>query len=259
MSYETMPTHAFPPTPKLNTVLTTPLQNVTSRPAAYRVSPAAQEHIPPQVSQWALAFLPQNILSTVLRTFLKSKPQALGIVLIAAAILDIALGIGLAVGTGLNRGFILSFISGISFLGTVLYIIAGSLTIAAHTKPNICLVKGSLSLNIISSIVSFISLIINSIDLALSRPYPYYRYDDDYYRYHKEYVTACVLASLLLVIHLLVFSVSLSVSIFGCRSLSHIPTNVTQVFVMQKDGVASVYPSTVQATSQLLPSTMPTV
>ncbi|XP_075034477.1 membrane-spanning 4-domains subfamily A member 8-like [Mixophyes fleayi] len=127
------------------------------------------------------------------------------------------------------------------------YIIAGGLTIGAQCKPNICLVKGSLSLNIISSIFSFIAAILNCVDLATNRCHYYsYYYNSNYYNMCQQQLNSgYALSSLLLVINLLIFCVSLSVSIFGCRSLSRVTPNVPQVFVIQNDAVVSMNPSTV--------------
>ncbi|XP_063819447.1 membrane-spanning 4-domains subfamily A member 4A-like [Pseudophryne corroboree] len=233
--YETLLSGGFSAVPKLNRLPAPNYHNGNSRPPAYNAYPATQVYtVPPEVLQWNLAaVVPQNldISNHFFRTFRKGKPKALGIVLIVAAVLQIPLGIAFV--------FVkqsITLFSGLPFWGAIFYIIAGSLTIAAQSKPSRCLVRGSLSLNIISTIISVVSLIINSVEMAIDGFY--YYYDDgvgNTTEYHKKQIIGYILSTLLLFISLLLFCVTLSVSIFGCRSLAHAQSNVTQVFVMQKD------------------------
>ncbi|XP_044130752.1 membrane-spanning 4-domains subfamily A member 8-like [Bufo gargarizans] len=244
-----------------NTPVPTYLQNVPQQPPPYNGLPSTQVwNASTVVPQWRVA----NVVtpntdpsSPFYLTFLKSKPRALGIVLIVSSILEIGLGIGLGF-----TNFTITLPSGIPFWGTIFYIIAGALTIAAQSKPNVCLVRGSLSLNIISSIFSVIAIILNIVDLATLRCYYYYYYYGNYgdygnygyYDYQNEYrrcqqllSATYALQSILLVINLLIFCISFSVSIFGCRSLCKISSNSPQVFLIQND-LVSMNPSTVPAT-----------
>ncbi|XP_040294313.1 membrane-spanning 4-domains subfamily A member 4A-like [Bufo bufo] len=244
--------------PYSNTPVPTYLQNAPQQPPPFNGLPSTQVwNASTVVPQWRVA----NVVtpntdpsSSFYRTFLKSKPRALGIVLIVSSILEIGLGIGLAF-----TNFTITLPSGIPFWGTIFYIIAGALTIAAQSKPNICLVRGSLSLNIISSIFSGIAIILNSVDLATLQCYLYYYGNYGYYGYYNDYLNKyrrCLqllpatyaLQSILLVINLLIFCISFSVSIFGCRSLCKISSNSPQVYLIQNDLVVSMNPSTVPAT-----------
>ncbi|XP_073537279.1 membrane-spanning 4-domains subfamily A member 4D-like isoform X2 [Phyllobates terribilis] len=253
-TYETIQNQASPAVPNWRTSVPTCQQNVYPPIPAYTTSPSTQVWPAPAVAPQmnATAILAPNTLpsSTFYQTFLKSKPKALGIVLIISAILEIGLGIGL-VFTILSS----SLTSGIHFWGPICYIIAGALTIAAHPKPNVCLIRGSLSLNIITSVFSTIALIINIADLAnmatFHRCYYYsgdYYYDDDYYERCKNLLYGGYgIIAVLLIINLLLFCVSLSLSIFGCRSLSKVSSNSPQVFMVQNDVLVSTNPSTVPA------------
>ncbi|XP_063819446.1 membrane-spanning 4-domains subfamily A member 4A-like [Pseudophryne corroboree] len=252
-AYNTLLQDAPSSIPTMNASVTTSYQYVSPQPQDYNVSLATQAcNVPPEVPQWSVAaVVPQNIdvLTAYIRTFLKGKPKILGIVLIVAGILQLILGIAMAA----TMPWITAE-SGIPFWGSVFYIIAGSLSIAAQNKPNICLVKGAFSLNIISIPASLIAVILNSFDLAQNAYC--YNYKRDAYGSDWS-ARSCsgriVVTVLLILINLLVFSVSLSISIFGCRSLSRVPINVTQVFVLQKDGVTAMNPSTHPAASQLPP------
>ncbi|XP_040290546.1 membrane-spanning 4-domains subfamily A member 4A-like [Bufo bufo] len=252
--YESLEGQAPSAVPYWNTPVPTYLQNVPQQPPPYNGLPSTQVwNASTVVPQWRVA----NVVtpntdpsSPFYLTFLKSKPRALGIVLIVSSILEIGLGIGLGF-TSLT----ITLPSGIPFWGTIFYIIAGALTIAAQSKPNVCLVRGSLSLNIISSIFSGIAIILNCVDLATLRCYYYYYGNYGYYDYQNEYrrcqqllSATYALQSILLVINLLIFCISLSVSIFGCRSLSKISSNSPQVYLIQNDLVVSMNPSTVPAT-----------
>ncbi|XP_069837182.1 membrane-spanning 4-domains subfamily A member 4A-like [Dendropsophus ebraccatus] len=169
--------------------------------------------------------------------FLKGKPKLLGIFLIVTAILQIALGIA-----GVFTTIALTVAIGIPFWSPVFYIIAGSLTIGAQASPNICLVKGSLGLNIVTTILSFTGFILNCLDLFVIGNFPDY---DDYIigtRAGGSFVLAILLIS-----NLLLFSVSISVSVFGCRALCYTPTNAPQVFFLQHDVVVSAPPPAYEA------------
>ncbi|XP_069837153.1 membrane-spanning 4-domains subfamily A member 4A-like [Dendropsophus ebraccatus] len=233
------------PIPAYNVSSPIPAYNVSSPIPAYNVSPSAQVlTVPTAAPQWtvATAAAPNTASSSLFyQTFLKGKPRDLGIVLIVSAILELAFGIALAI-------FFQSvtLLSGIAFWGPVFYIIAGSLTIAAHSKHNLCLIKGSLSLNILSSIFSIIAVILNIIDVATVYCYYYTGsyYDDDTCRQLRDNVYG--LGSALIVLNLLLFCVSLSLSIFGCRSLSTVSSDSPQVLVIQS--VVSMNPATAPAT-----------
>ncbi|XP_040176988.1 membrane-spanning 4-domains subfamily A member 8-like [Rana temporaria] len=228
-------------------------------PPPYYVPPSTHTRSVPTVApQWyPSTIIPQNINPSLpfFQTFLMGKPKALGILVIVAAILEI--GLGIALGFTL---FTITLPSGIPFWGPVFYIIAGSLTIAAQTKPNTCLIRGSLGLNIVSSIFNMIAVILNIVDFLIIQcyfsNYSYYNsyydgyysyYDYGNYNYNAYYLCqqkrngSYAVVSLLLVIHLLLFCVTVSTSVFGCRSLSKVQ-NVNQVFVMQNDVVLAMNP-----------------
>ncbi|XP_069608935.1 uncharacterized protein [Ranitomeya imitator] len=214
-TYETIQNQASSAVPNWITSVPTYQQHVCPPLPAYTASPSTQMWNAPTVTpQWSVA----NVMapnthpsSPFYQTFLKSRPKALG------------------------------------------YIIAGALTISAHRKPNVCLIRGSLSLNIITSIFSTIALILNIIDLAVMQSYCYYGsgnyYNEVYYQECKnQFYGGYAVLSILLIINVLLFCVSLSISVFGCRSLSQVSSNSPQVFLIQNDVVVSTNLSTVPAT-----------
>ncbi|KAM5140485.1 membrane-spanning 4-domains subfamily A member 8-like [Mantella aurantiaca] len=209
----------------------------------YALTSNMASSVPTTAPQWHVPTIMQPNMdrsSPFFQTFLKGKPLALGILVICASILEIAFGIAFFFFDGT-----VTSISGISFWGPVFYIIAGSLTIAAQKKPNVCLIRGSLSLNIISCIFSMIAVILSAVDMRIISYYYRNYYSNSYYIYFYTVGTFIIL-SMLLVINLLLFSVTISTSIFGCMSLSKVPT-VIQVFVMQKDVTFSTNPMAIPA------------
>ncbi|CAI9619127.1 unnamed protein product [Staurois parvus] len=174
--YETLMSSTPSSVPVSNVPVASFFQNVSPPSNVYYVPPTTQTWSGPTVApQWHLsAIVPQNMDPSLpfFQTFLKGKPKALGIVVLVAAILEIGLGIVLAI-----THLAITLISGTPFWGPVFYIIAGSLTVAAQKKPNICLIKGSLSLNIISSIFSMVAVILNIIDFLTNQCYSSYSYN----------------------------------------------------------------------------------
>ncbi|XP_073453245.1 membrane-spanning 4-domains subfamily A member 4A-like isoform X2 [Aquarana catesbeiana] len=240
--------------PASNVPVASFFQNISPPPPTFYIPPSTQAFSVPTVApQWRLsAIIPQNMDPSLpfFQTFLKGKPKALGILVIVAAILEIGLGIA-----SVFTSFTITFPSGIPFWGPVFYIIAASLTLAAQKKPNICLIKGSLSLNIISSIFSMVAVILNIADLATLRCYSYsygyygnsgynYNYYEAQRQCQQKLNGAYAVISLLLVINLLLFCVTVSTSVFECRSLSKVQS-VTQVFVLQNDVVLAMNPGAV--------------
>ncbi|XP_077310760.1 membrane-spanning 4-domains subfamily A member 4A-like [Lithobates pipiens] len=166
------------------------------------------------------------------QTFLKGKPKALGIVLIVSGILEFVLGIA-----SIYTGALYSLLSGIDFWGAIVYIIAGALTMVAGTNPNICMIRGSLAMNIITAIFSFIAFILVCADLAALDAV------NDYYGGTlKHYLPGgTAVLAILLILNLLLFCVSISLSVFGCQAVGHESNTPAQVFVVQNTVVSGMH------------------
>ncbi|XP_063819179.1 membrane-spanning 4-domains subfamily A member 15-like [Pseudophryne corroboree] len=224
-----------PDAPAYNVPPASHMWNVPPASQMWNVPPAQQFHNFPVTQQWNAIAAAQITQSPAFhQTFLKGKPKALGIVLIVVGIIHIGLGVG----TFFTASY-LNIISGIPFWGAVFYIIAGSLSVAGHSRPSICLVKGSLALNIIATVVSALGVIFTCVDFAIN----YWSLLDCRHYYCEPLIHGGnIVRSFFIITYLLLFSISISISVFGCKALNHPSSNAPQMLVIQ-NGAAFTVPS----------------
>ncbi|XP_034612515.1 membrane-spanning 4-domains subfamily A member 15-like isoform X3 [Trachemys scripta elegans] len=110
-----------------------------------------------------------------LEKFHKGEPLALGITQILVGAVQFAVGMVMAM---VNSYFwILALSVHVPIWSGLLYIISGALSVAAAKNPKIQLVKGSLGMNIISSVLAGCAMILYLVSLMESR----YQYRCNWY------------------------------------------------------------------------------
>ncbi|XP_005998391.2 membrane-spanning 4-domains subfamily A member 4D-like isoform X1 [Latimeria chalumnae] len=185
-----------------------------------------------------------------LQKFLKGEPKALGATQIMTGIITIILGIIRLKAPSCSVLVMLMapFWSGISF------IISGSLSVASANKPKVTLVKATLGMNIISAVFAGITIILYSIDLAFEWRYCRYNYG---YVCTELSVLCTGSKAILLILSLLEFAVSISVSAFSCKGVCYENAPTTVIYIQNtphQDPVAVPGPSDLLNLGTPLPS-----
>ncbi|KAM8924657.1 membrane-spanning 4-domains subfamily A member 8-like [Pelodytes ibericus] len=176
-----------------------------------------------------MAVLPANMPSNAYQVLNKGQPKALGVTQIVLAFFMISLGT-ISFFTTINY-LQLTVYTGLTFWGAVLYIISGSLSVAVENKPSRCLTKGFLTMNIISSLTALTSVVIFLLDMFIYECYG----NECYGIYDTLNVNRITVLSFLSLASLLQFCVCISLSVFGCKSLSHGSSNPVQVLMIPND------------------------
>ncbi|XP_066567797.1 membrane-spanning 4-domains subfamily A member 4A [Amia ocellicauda] len=148
-----------------------------------------------------------------LRKFLKGEPKVLGAVQITIAVMILLTAVVQFMSSYASDTFVM-------FFGAIFYIISGSLCIAANQNLRSDLIKAALAMNIVSSIVAFIGVILYIIDLIISSSY------------NLVFMSQGV-NGVMLVLSLLELCISISISAFGCKATcnqSLVPSDVVQQF-----------------------------
>ncbi|XP_050964034.1 membrane-spanning 4-domains subfamily A member 4A-like isoform X2 [Labeo rohita] len=154
-----------------------------------------------------------------LKEFLKGQPKALGTVQIMIGLITFLFGIVSAVYADSTFIYI-----GIPFWGSLIYIIAGSLSIAAENNrkslSSMCLVNGSLGMNIFSALTAGIALALISLNLAVRAQYTFTQCNnnDCYYVAAKYETLSLGISGVLLLFTLLQFIISICLSAFACKA-----------------------------------------
>ncbi|XP_070619908.1 membrane-spanning 4-domains subfamily A member 4A-like isoform X2 [Erythrolamprus reginae] len=145
------------------------------------------------------------------KKFFRGEPLALGIT-------QIFIGI-----TGIIFGILLD------------YIISGSVAVAAARNPKIPLVKGALSMNVISAVTAGIGIVILGITLPTVRFHFMY--------FCSEPLEVCLetihivegILAILLVFTIVEFCIAISLSSFGCKMLCRNTFTETVVVIYQNE------------------------
>ncbi|XP_041719645.2 membrane-spanning 4-domains subfamily A member 4A isoform X1 [Coregonus clupeaformis] len=163
--------------------------------------------------------LGQTVYSA-LGSFRAGHPKALGTVQIMIGLLMLLTGIVMATGPEVDN---IGVFSGIFVWGSIIYVIAGSLTVAADNKLNKCLVNGSLVMNVVATVTALTGIILHSLDGAGILYSCYYPDNPSsyppYYVCQQYWVRSQGISGVLAVFSVLEFIVSICVSSFACRAV----------------------------------------
>ncbi|XP_048048335.1 membrane-spanning 4-domains subfamily A member 15-like [Megalobrama amblycephala] len=99
--------------------------------------------------------------NAALKVFFKAQPKALGTVQILIGVMIFFIGFLLTI---IYPNIVI--ISGITYWGSFIYISAGSLSVAAQNKLNLCLVKASRVMNVISAITAGLTIFLMSVEIT---------------------------------------------------------------------------------------------
>ncbi|XP_053122710.1 membrane-spanning 4-domains subfamily A member 4A-like [Hemicordylus capensis] len=161
-----------------------------------------------------------------LKKFYQGEPLALGITQILIGIIGMAFAITGNMADSYYR--IIYLIVMTPYWTGVLYIISGSLSVAAARNPKPSLVKGMLGMNVVSAVATGIAIVFLSFSL-LHHTY-YYRNQCSRYSSSSDVDPACYeneilpykklvgMMAVLLVFNILEFCISISNAAFGCKN-----------------------------------------
>ncbi|KAK9975087.1 hypothetical protein ABG768_023146 [Culter alburnus] len=164
--------------------------------------------------------------NTTLTRFFKAQPKALGTVQIMIGVVCFLFGI-----IQTNGGYpSILLVSGITYWGSLIYISAGSLSVAAQNKLHACVVKASLVMNVISAMTAVTAIVLMSIELKLVSSEVCYSYSYDCF-YFKTYNLG--ITGIFLVFSILQFFISICISGFACKATCNTDSTVVSVELNQ--------------------------
>ncbi|XP_036077209.1 membrane-spanning 4-domains subfamily A member 4A [Rousettus aegyptiacus] len=154
--------------------------------------------------------------------FLKGEPKVLGVVQILIALTNLSLGVIIISVTVPHFVYIytqpFSVYTGYTVWGSVMFLISGSLSVAAGVRTSKGLVRCSLGFNITSSVFAITGIILTAISLGVfSFAYGHCGYETtsgDCFMVNSIFLG---MDAIVLILSVLEFCISVSLSAFGCK------------------------------------------
>ncbi|KAM4709673.1 membrane-spanning 4-domains subfamily A member 4A-like [Discoglossus pictus] len=160
-----------------------------------------------------------------------------------------------------ERRAIMFFVyTGLLFWSGLMYIISGSLSVAAAYKPTIGKMRSSLVLNILSSVAAAVGIILFIINYTGLRHVYYYKENNLYCSVYGPNQTCegifnpetvfLGMTLLMFFFTILEFCISISTSVFGCKTICRTSFNEVYVVIYQTTSMNPAAPSTDETKNQ---------
>ncbi|XP_042531682.1 membrane-spanning 4-domains subfamily A member 4A-like [Dipodomys spectabilis] len=172
--------------------------------------------------------------------FLRGEPKVLGVVQIMTALMNLSMGI-IMMSTTLPfyRLAPISVYLGFTIWGSVMFIISGSLTVAARIRTIRSLVQCSVVLNTVASVFAAAGIIISAFSVRI--------FLQDYSYGHipssESFILLLGLDGMVLMLSVLEFCVAVSLSAFGCKATCCNPGGVVLVLPSDLHTVKATSPA----------------
>ncbi|KAM3921680.1 membrane-spanning 4-domains subfamily A member 4A-like isoform 1-T1 [Leptodactylus fuscus] len=187
-----------------------------------------------------------------LAAFYRGEPEVLGTTQIFTGFLLISIGIALTVADSAILSLTVQSLSGISVWSAILFIISGSLSVAASVKPTVGKVTSSLVMNIFCSLAAACGIIIAGIDVG-SRLFYIISWSGSYCAHYKKNIP-CIgaftplpayrgITSFFLMLFILMFCIAISLCVFACKTVCRTSFEETTVVIYQTTSLNVANPS----------------